>query len=109
MQDFQRRRAAPCRNVSESTDKLGITAASLEILFERPLHVRDVERHTRFCNCPYRKTDCCCGWGLPTMQSAPDGRLNRLVLTPEGRNAFARFVDHSEVPVEIERFLRENP
>lgn len=30
-------------------------------------------------------------------------------LTPEGRNAFARFVDHSEVPVEIGRFLRENP
>ncbi|WP_215451441.1 pentapeptide repeat-containing protein [Streptomyces sp. ATCC 21386] len=41
--------------------------------------------------------------------SAPGGRLNQLVLTPEGRNAFARFVDHSEVPEEIERFLRENP
>lgn len=56
-----------------------------------------------------RLLDVGCGWGLPTMQSAPDGRLNRLVLTPEGRNAFARFVDHSEVPVEIGRFLRENP
>ncbi|MFC9221508.1 NACHT domain-containing protein [Streptomyces hygroscopicus] len=41
--------------------------------------------------------------------ATPGGRLNQLVLTPEGRNAFARFVDHKEIPVEIERFLRGNP
>jgi len=30
VQDFQRRRAAPCRNVSESTDQLGSTVTTLK-------------------------------------------------------------------------------